>query len=90
MVAAAAAGHQSARQTEIAREPLQFAAGLYRLQGRIAAVLEAAHGQDAWTGHLEEDVDRFLDLVSWILRYAAEEGPEVLAGEARARQSDRH
>ncbi|HTD53376.1 MAG TPA: formate dehydrogenase accessory protein FdhE, partial [Thermoanaerobaculia bacterium] len=77
-----------ALQTEVAREPLQFAAGLYRVQGRIAAVLEAAHGQDAWTGHLEEDVDRFLDQVSRILRYAAEEGPEVLAGEARARQQD--
>ena len=77
-----------AGQTEVAREPLQFAAGLYRVQGRIAAALGAAHGQDAWSGHLEEDVDRFLDQVSWILRYAAEEGPEALAGEARARQQD--
>ncbi len=77
-----------APEATAAEEPLRFAAGLYRVQGRIAGAIEAAHRQDSLTGHLDEDVDRFLDHVSWILRYAAEEGPEALSQEARERQKD--
>src|SRR5262249_49364615 len=61
---------------------------IYRVQGRVAAKIEAAHGQDPLSGHLDRDVERFLDQVSSILRYAAEAGPDALSEEARARQQD--
>ncbi len=77
-----------ARESPSARDPLSFAAGLYRVQGRVAAAIEAAQADERLSGHLDEDIERFLDQVSSILRYAAEEGPEVLSGEARSRQAD--
>jgi formate dehydrogenase accessory protein FdhE len=77
-----------ARESSAAEEPLRFAAGLYRAQGQVAGNLEAEHGREPLTGHLEEDSSRFLDQISSVLRHAAEEGPEVLAQEARSRQND--
>ena len=71
-----------------AREPLRFAAGLYRAQGALAAFLESEHAAEPLSGHLDEDVERFLDRAPSILRYAAESGPEALSAEARARQED--
>lgn len=69
-------------------DPLRFAAGLYRAQAALAAFLETEHAGEPLSGHLDEDVDRLLDRVPSILRYAAEAGPEALAAEARARQED--
>ena len=71
-----------------AQEPLRFAAGLYRAQAQMARALERAHAVSPLTGHLEQDAGRLLDPASAILRYAAEEGPEVLAEQARERQKD--
>jgi len=76
------------RDAPSAEEPLRFAAGLYRVQGRIAAAIEASHAQDPLSGHLDEDAERFLDQISSIIRYATEEGPETLSEEARNRQKD--
>ncbi|HEY6931036.1 MAG TPA: hypothetical protein VJA66_15285, partial [Thermoanaerobaculia bacterium] len=56
------------RLTPAAREPLQFAAGLYRVQARIASEIESANREEPLTGHLSEDVDRFRDRVSYLLR----------------------
>ncbi len=84
----AARAETLATRAPSAEEPLRFAAGLYRAQGALAAFLETEHAVDALTGHLDGDVDRFLDRVGGILRYAAEEGPETLAEQARARQED--
>lgn len=69
-------------------EPLRFAAGLYRVQARVAAAIEAANGDQPLTGHLDEDADRLASAISFIARYAAEDGPEALAEVARARQND--
>jgi FdhE protein len=69
-------------------EPLRFAAGLYRVEAAAAGFLERAHAEEPLTGHLHQDVDRFLERVPGILCHAAEAGPEVLAAEARARQED--
>jgi formate dehydrogenase accessory protein FdhE len=77
-----------ARQTPAVEHPLLFAAGLYRVQARVAAAIETAHASDALTGHLDEDADRFVDKLSSIVRFAAEEGPEALSTQARARQAD--
>jgi FdhE protein len=67
---------------------LLFAAGLYRIQGRVAGALEAGHGEDPFTGHLDGDAGRLAGALASVLRYAAESGPEALAEEARARQKD--
>ncbi|HEY3170943.1 MAG TPA: formate dehydrogenase accessory protein FdhE [Thermoanaerobaculia bacterium] len=71
-----------------AEGPLRFAAGLYRVQGRISAAIEAAETETPLTGHLDDDADRLLPQLSEVVRYAAEEGPELLSEEARARQGD--
>jgi formate dehydrogenase maturation protein FdhE len=77
------------RQAPVSEEPLRFAAGLYRVQGRIAADLENEHSDLALSGRLEADVERFADRAcAAIFRYAAEEGPEPLGEWARSRQKD--
>jgi formate dehydrogenase maturation protein FdhE len=76
------------RQTETAEDPLRFAAGLYRAQARVVAAIEAAHAEQPLTGHLDEEAERLLSAASSVIRYAAEEGPEALSEEARARQKD--
>lgn len=77
-----------AARAPAAEEPLQFAAGLYRVQARLVERIEATQEEAPLTGHLDADADRFLDRVSSLMRYAAEEGPSALAEEARARQTD--
>jgi Protein involved in formate dehydrogenase formation len=77
-----------AREAPSAEEPLLFAAGLYRVGGRAAAAVEAAHAEEALTGRLEADSERLIGSTASILRYAAESGPEVLSEEARGRQKD--
>ncbi len=69
-------------------EPLRFASGLYRAQADLAAFVERSHAEEPLTGHLDEDVDRFLERAPSILRYAADSGPEVLANEARTQMRD--
>jgi formate dehydrogenase maturation protein FdhE len=76
------------RQAPAAQDPLRFAAGLYRAQGRVSGALAAAHAHEPFTGHLDVDADRFLDQASSIVRYAVEDGPEALSDQARARQRD--
>ncbi len=77
-----------AGQSGSAEDPLRFAAGLYRVQGRVAAELEAAHREEPFTGHLDRDAERLSGARAAILRYAAEAGPEALSEDARARQKD--
>jgi FdhE protein len=77
-----------ARSATAVEEPLRFAAGLYRVQGLLAGELEQAHAREPLTGSLEKDSGRFLDRIGSVLAYAAEEGPELLAAEALARQAD--
>jgi formate dehydrogenase accessory protein FdhE len=84
----AARAEMLARGCPAAEEPLHFAVGLYRVQGRLAEALESVHAEDPLTGHLDDDAERFLDKISSLLRYAAESGPEALSSEAQARQKD--
>lgn len=68
-------------------EPLAFAAGLFRLQGRLAAAVAARHEEEAFGG-APADFPRILDLFAPLLTYAAEKGPPELADAARARHAD--
>jgi hypothetical protein len=54
----------------------------------MAGALAAAHADDPLTGHLDEDAGRLAEQVPHLLRHAAENGPEVLSDDARARQKD--
>ena len=68
-------------------EPLAFAAGLFRLQGRVAAAILARH-QEAALGGTPADFARLLDLLAPLLTFAAEKGPPELAEAAKARHGD--
>ena len=68
-------------------EPLAFAAGLFRLQGRLAGAVLARHRDGAFTGTVA-DFARILDLLAPLLTLAAEKGPPELAELARARRAD--
>jgi len=71
----------------VVAEPLAFAAGLFRLQGRLAAAVLARH-EDAPFAGTAADFPRILDLLAPLLTYAAEKGPPELAEAARARHAD--
>ena len=68
-------------------EPLAFAGGLFRLQGRLAAAVFARHEDAAFTG-TSADFPRLLDLLAPILTYASEKGPPELAEAAKTRHAD--
>jgi FdhE protein len=68
-------------------EPLSFAAGLFRLQGRLAVAILSRHEDGAFTG-TPADFPRLLDLLLPLLTYAAEKGPPELAEAARSRHAD--
>jgi FdhE protein len=74
-----------ARDCDAAREPLEFVAGLLRVQSRVAAAIEAAHAEGELRGRFAHDADRVVDLVEPIASYAARSGPRALADAARAR-----
>ena len=76
------------REAPAAEDPLRFAAGLYRVQSRVAAGIEAANAAEPFSGKLDEDADRLHDAISSVVRYAAEQGPDVLSEEARTRRTD--
>ncbi len=77
-----------AKESPSAEEPLRFAAGLYRVQARIAAALAAGHESTPLSGRLAEDSESVVSQASAILRYAGESGPAALSEDARARQGD--
>lgn len=74
-----------APQVPAAKEPLEFAAGLYRVQAREAGALEEAHAGQPWGGRFEEEAGRLLDRLRPILLYAADHGPGALSEEAAER-----
>jgi formate dehydrogenase accessory protein FdhE len=68
-----------------AKEPLQFAAGLYRAQAPLAAAF-AAHGRLA--GELDRDWPPHVRELRALLRFVAASAPPELAGVARARAEE--
>jgi hypothetical protein len=54
----------------------------------MASAVAAAHSEEPLTGHLDEDSERVTAEASALLRYAEEEGPNVLSQEAEARRKD--
>lgn len=75
-----------ARGSVTAAEPLRFASGLYRVQGRLATAIESLHAERPLCGRLDEDAHRFVGRLVDLLRYAAEQGPPALVEDAERRQ----
>jgi formate dehydrogenase maturation protein FdhE len=84
----AARAEALARLFPAAAEPLRFAAGLYRAQESVAAGLEAVDAAEPLSGHADRDAGRILERAAPILRFAAANGPDVLAGQAQDRIAD--
>ncbi len=84
----AARAETLARIAGAPRDPLEFAAGLFRAQARAAAAIEALHADQALSGRLSEDAEHFANQAAVILRYADECGPPALAADARSRRED--
>src|SRR5262249_10911857 len=70
--------------SDAAREPLEFAAGLYRVQARMAATL----AERPLTGRLLDDLPSLVRPLAEVRRYVAQRGPAPLAATAGARGSD--
>jgi formate dehydrogenase maturation protein FdhE len=73
-----------AGSSQAARDPLRFAAGLYRAQGRSLGSIQEAHRGSALTGRLESDSSRILPSLRPILDFVGREGPGLLAEGARS------
>jgi FdhE protein len=71
---------------DAAREPLTFAAGLFRAQAEAAAAIAAAQ---PLSGALGADLARVAEALRRVLVFAAERGPAAIAEAARAQGSAR-
>jgi FdhE protein len=77
-----------APDAEAAGEPLRFAAGLYRVQGEVAAAIQALHAARPLSGRLATDAERLVEPLRAIHRHAAELAPPALAAVARERLAE--
>jgi FdhE protein len=84
----AARAEALAGQAPAAQEPLRFAAGLYRVQGRLTPAIERDHAERPLCGRLVEDLDTVLAGSGALFRFAAEQGPPLLVEQARSREGD--
>jgi hypothetical protein len=82
----AARAEELAHASETASQPLRFAAGLYRAQGRMAARLETLPGELG--GRLDLDAPRIAPFLAEVLGFVARAGPGPLADEARSRSEE--
>jgi len=77
-----------AGESTVAAAPLRFAAGLYRVQGQVAAAVQALHAASAMSGRLEKDAVRLVEPLRTVHRHAAEVAPPALAAVARERLAE--
>lgn len=70
------------------REPLRFAAGVFRSQGRAASEVLAEHERGALSGTLERDLPRVEAPLRSVLRFLAESGPVTLREGAASRATE--
>jgi len=70
------------------KEPLRFAAGLFRAQGRAAAGVLEEHARSPLTGELERDLARVEAPLRVVLRFLAESGPLRLRDAASSRAAE--
>jgi len=78
-----------ARSIAATREPLRFAAGLLRVQAKVAETLGGERTTSAFSGTFASDIDRVLPALRDIIQFAAEHGPPALREASRERLSER-
>jgi FdhE protein len=74
-----------AEKSPAGREALEFAAGLFRAQGTLAAAVAGRIGGRQGPARLEDDLPAFADDLQTVVRFAAEHGPPALSEVARTR-----
>jgi FdhE protein len=74
-----------AQRSTSARAPLEFAAGLLRAQGALAAAIEAVHSDHPLCGNLADDLVAFDARLAIVLSFVAEQGPAIVGDVARQR-----
>lgn len=77
-----------ARSSKAAADPLRFAAGLLRVQARVARALEREQALRPFSGRLGDDLERSIEALRDVPRFAAARGPRSLAAEAAARAGE--
>jgi hypothetical protein len=80
----AARAQALANESASARDPLAFAAGLYRAQGAMAQAVARAQAARPLTGRLDADLDRWAGDLSLVLGFVVARGPAPLATAAAA------
>jgi formate dehydrogenase maturation protein FdhE len=70
------------------REPLRFAAGLFRSQGRAASGVLEEHARGPLSGMLEHDLPRVEGPLRGVLRFLAQSGPLALRDGAASRAAE--
>jgi hypothetical protein len=70
------------------REPLRFAAGLFRSQGRAASGVLEEHARGPLSGTLEHDLPRVEGPLRGVLRFLAQSGPLALRDGAASRAAE--
>ena len=70
------------------REPLRFAAGLFRSQGRAAAAVLEEHARAPLSGALERDLPRVERPLREVLRFLGKSGPLALREGAASRVAE--
>ena len=70
------------------REPLRFAAGLFRAQGRAAAAVLELHARSALSGSPAKDLPKVEKPLRSVLRFLAESGPVPLREMSKERAGE--
>jgi len=84
----AARAEKLAEKSSVARAPLEFAAGLFRAQGALAAAVIDAQRSRPLSGQLADDLGAFAGALTGVLDFAATHGPPLLRDLASARRAE--
>jgi len=84
----AARAETLAQQSATARQPLEFAAGLYRAQEAMAIAVQQTAAQCGLEGRIDQDLDGFAAAAELLLRFVADHAPPALSEVARNAAGD--
>ena len=84
----AARAQTLSRESATARQPLEFAAGLYRAQQSMATAIQATAAAGGLVGRLDADLDGFSAATEILLRFVADHAPPALSEMARHSAGD--
>jgi hypothetical protein len=77
-----------ADESSVARAPLEFAVGLFRAQGALAAAVLDAHRTRPLCGDVADDIGAYAGALTDVLDFAMKHGPPLLRDLARERRAE--